>query len=197
MDMSKIAIKSPKGTDMSTTVKATKLPVIPHEIIHELDQTLARLHELFEPYGTVLSVYERKNLSRMGVKNTGFVERACQFSVSNPEFVAAYTKPGEFEANLEASKELLPIRAKVKTLYEVINDTFILAGAKAFKFARSYYGNTQNASKDNVPNANPIREDLEKRYNQTRRKNKTESGDIQANTGEVNVSGTDQEGSLN
>jgi hypothetical protein len=164
----------------STTV--VRQSVIPPEVIQELSQGLERLNELIRPYGTVVSVNQKRRLSKMGIKNTGFVERAAQYSVSNPEFLSAYMDGDEFRGHVENSRNLLSIRTKAKVLFDTINDTFVTEGSKAFQSARVYYGNTQTARRDSIPNAVPINEDLEKRYHRSRKKLKGGVEDIAFDT---------------
>jgi hypothetical protein len=51
-----------------------------------------------------------------------------------------------------------------------IEDTSILSGAYAYKTARAYYESVGQAAKLNVPNAEPIYEDLRERFEQGKKK---------------------------
>jgi hypothetical protein len=94
---------------------------IPPEVIQELSQSLDRLLGLLKPYGSAIPA-----------------EQGAQYSVTNPESLSADIDPGKFRGHVENSRNLLSIRTKVKALFDLIGDTFISEGCKAFQAVRVY-----------------------------------------------------------
>lgn len=140
-----------------------------------IDKALEQINEILRPALISLSPEKKKSMLIMGDKSFSFVNKALMFSRQKPEFVPAYLNKTEWEIDMKAWNDLSPYYAKVSELYSMLNDTIALCGNESFRQALTYYNTVKQASKDNVPGAKPIYEELKQQFPNTKKnKNETE-----------------------
>ncbi len=143
---------------------------IPQEI---LDQAVAKINEasaILKPYTLSLTPEERKNMLKMGDRSLAFVEKAVEFTKTNPEFIPVFMTAEELAIDLADSKNLVgPVSVVTQLLYS-LDDTMMLAGSEAFYSALYFYKTVQHAASMNIPGAKAIYEELKKRYPNVTRK---------------------------
>lgn len=144
--------------------------VIPAAELTEIQNHVKELHDLLAPYVISLSTEQRKKLPKMGEKNTPFVQKALEYSKSNPEFAPKLFDTREFEIDLNAVADLKSILRPLAQIFSTIDDTSMLSGSEAWLAACRYYRSVQDAAKMNEPGAKEIAEDLGKRFVQASRK---------------------------
>ncbi|MDR3653847.1 MAG: hypothetical protein P4L34_12870 [Paludibacter sp.] len=143
---------------------------IPQEV---LDQVIAKINEagsILKPYTLSLTPDERKNILKMGDKSSAFVEKAFEYTKTNPEFIPSFMTAAEFEIDLTDSKNLVGSVSLTKQLFYALEDTMMVAGSEAYYAALYYYKNVQQAAAMNIPGAKAIYEDLKKRFPSLTRK---------------------------
>jgi len=137
---------------------------IPQEI---LDQALAKLNEasaLLRPYLLTLTLSERSDMVKMGDKSSAFVQKALEYSKTNPEFAPGYLNLGDFEIDFTDAQNLISILNVANQLSNGIDDTKMIAGSEAYQAALLYYNSMQRAVDKNVPGAKAIYEELKNRF---------------------------------
>lgn len=137
---------------------------IPSTDVKQVLEHLTKIQEILKPYLIALSPEERKQLLKMGDKTIPFVEKTLEYVKTNPEFVPIYLDVKEFEKDAIAVKDLVSMLTPINQLSQGLNDTEMLAGSEAYTTALIYYNSVKQASKNNVPNAKAIYEDLSKRF---------------------------------
>ena len=149
---------------------------IPQEV---LDQAILRINEaaaILKPYTLSLTPDERKNILKMGDKSSAFVEKALEYTKTNPEFIPAFMTSADLEIDLADSKNLVgPVSLVTQLLYS-LDDTMMVAGSESFYAGLYYYKGVQQAAAVNIPGAKAIYEELKKRFPSVTRK----SGDTTA-----------------
>jgi hypothetical protein len=136
----------------------------------KINQKITELADLLRPVLIALDKADRKGLSKMSDKSIPFAQKVVQYVDANPEFVPQFVNAAEFKADFQTFLELREFLRQVNQMVASIEDTAILSGAYAYKTARAYYESVGQAAKLNVPNAEPIYEDLHERFEQSRKK---------------------------
>lgn len=137
---------------------------IPQEV---LEQAIAKINEagaLLKPYLLTLTTTERSDLPKMGDKSSSFVQKALEYSRTNPEFAPGYLNLGDFEIDFTDSQSLIAILNSVTQLVNGIDDTKLIAGSEAYQAALLYYNGVQRAVDMNVPGAKAIYDELKNRF---------------------------------
>jgi hypothetical protein len=137
---------------------------IPKEM---LDQAIAKINEavsILKPYTISLTPDERKNILKMGDKSSAFVEKAFEYTKTNPEFIPAFMTAADLEIDLADSKNLVGPASLVTQLFNSLDDTMMVAGSEAYYAALYYYKSVQQAAVMNIPGAKAVYEELKKRF---------------------------------
>lgn len=149
---------------------------IPQEVLDQIKTKLEEAIALAKPYAITLTPDERKNMLKMGDKSSSFVEKALEYTKTNPEFIPPYVSISDFEADYSDSKNLIGSLSLVNQLSNVLDDTQLTAGSEAYHAALYYYGNVQQSASVNVPGAKAIYEELKKRFPNKRKTEPTTVG---------------------
>lgn len=137
---------------------------IPAEVVVEATGHSTAIATLIRPYVLGLSKEERKKLAKMGDGSLPFVQKAVDYSKSNPEFAPAYFDPERFANALTVYTQLSSIFRPITLIFSDLEDTMTEAGSECYSMALTYYNSVKQAAKDGVSGAKPIYEDLKKRF---------------------------------
>lgn len=122
-----------------------------------------------------LSPERKKSMLTMGDKSLSFVSKCLMFANQNPDFIPNYLDKEEWTIDLQAWNELNPYYARIQELNSLLNDTIALCGNEAFRQALTFYNSVKQASKDNIPGAKVIYEELKQQFpNHKKNKNNAE-----------------------
>ena len=133
----------------------------------KLDQAIVKINEavaILKPFTISLTPDERKNILKMGDKSSAFVEKAFEYTKTNPEFIPAFMTTADLEIDLADSKNLVGPASLATQLFNSLDDTMMVAGSEAYYAALYYYKSVQQAAVMNIPNAKAIYEELKKRF---------------------------------
>lgn len=122
------------------------------------------LDAIMKKYLIALSPEERRQKAKMGEKTVNFVEKVSEYTISNPELVPPHMKVEDLIIDFKAVSDLTSIFRPTEQLSNGLNDTMLLCGSEAYTNALIFYNYVKQATKDNVPNAKTIYEDLKKRF---------------------------------
>jgi len=137
---------------------------IPQNILTQVNAKIAEVIGLLKPYTLTLTPEERKNMLKLGDKSSAFVDKAFEYTKTNPEFIPAFMTANDFEIDLADSKNLVgPVSLVTQLLYS-LDDTMMVAGSEAYYAALYYYSNVQQSAAVNIPGAKAIQEELKKRF---------------------------------
>ena len=133
----------------------------------KLAEALAKITEvnvLLRPYMVTLSPDERRSMLKKGDKSSSFVQKAFEFTKTNPEFIPVYLNETEFEIDYTDSNNLIGALTMATQLYNGLDDTMMSAGSEAYYAALTYYNSVQQAAGLDVPGAKAIYEELKQRF---------------------------------
>jgi len=137
---------------------------IPTEVLTQATAKMNEVYEILKPYLLTLSPDERHSLLKKGDKSSNFVDKALEFSRTNPEFLPSYVTRSDFEIDAADSNNLLGIVTLATQLCNGLDDTMMVAGSEALYAALAYYNSVRQAAALNVPGAKAIYEELKKRF---------------------------------
>lgn len=119
---------------------------------------------ILKPHLIALTADERRKKTKMGDKTVTFVEKITEYVVTNPEFKPSFLNGEDLRIDFKAVGDLTQVLRPLEQLTSTLADTILLSGSEALGGALMYYSSIKQASKNNIPNAKPIFEDLKVRY---------------------------------
>ncbi|MDR2702369.1 MAG: hypothetical protein LBB72_08055 [Spirochaetaceae bacterium] len=106
---------------LSATGKATKRPPnnpdVPQATINQINLVLNELKNILDNYSQHLRALDRKRLNGVGVRKTGFIERAYELSLENAEFLPHYITLERFGTDIQYFmdfRSLVDITAQIR-----------------------------------------------------------------------------------
>lgn len=138
--------------------------------VEESVKALKALQDKLNDQLIALKPKERHELPKMSDKTMPFVEKVVSYVDSRPEFVPFYLSPEELKIDFKAVNDLKQILREAEQLCQSLSDTITMSGSEAYTAALAYYSSVKQAAKSNVPNAQPVYEDLRKRFERKPRK---------------------------
>lgn len=133
-------------------------------------QALNTAKTILEKYLVALTPEQRSALPKMGDKTTPFVEKITEYTKSSPEFVPTFMSVANLEVDYKAVNDLTALYRICGQLSSNLNDSILISGSEAYSNALMYYNSVKQASKNNIPNAKTIFEDLKKRFEKIKSK---------------------------
>ena len=137
---------------------------IPQKEMAAATEKLNELLGILKPYLVALTPDERRELPKMSDGNAPFVDKALHYARTNPELSPAFVNVDELEIDLKAVNDLSQIYRLAEKLCSGLNDTIMLSGSEAYVAALAFYKSVKVAANMNVAGAQPIYEDLKKRF---------------------------------
>ena len=137
---------------------------IPADVVTDATASINALALSLKPYIISLSKDERKKRPKMGDGTFPFVQKALDYSQSNPEFAPVYFNQEQLANIITVWNQLNSIFRPIQQLFSNLDDTTLEAGSEGYSMALTYYNSIKQAAKEGVPGAKPIYEDLKKRF---------------------------------
>jgi hypothetical protein len=81
-----------------------------------------------------------------------------------PNLVPSYIDITKLDADIKAHNDIAPIRNRVKSLLESLDDTNTLLGKDIYTNCLAFYRSLKAASRANAPGSTSIYEDLSKQF---------------------------------
>ncbi|MDR1600960.1 MAG: hypothetical protein LBS42_00840 [Tannerella sp.] len=137
---------------------------IPKELI---DQFLNKLDEAMKPlrpYLNPLTTDARRTILKMGDKSLALVEKTGELAAINPQFCPSYFNLSELNVDLADAVNLRVAVSRLEQITREVEDTVMLAGNEAFTQALTFYNAVKQAARDNVAGAQPVYDELKKRF---------------------------------
>jgi hypothetical protein len=118
------------------------------------------------PYLTDLE--QRKALPKMGDSSTAFVRKALELAKQNPDFLPRSFDIEQMQRNLEFWQQMDSIMLALNQLQELMDDTYVAAGSKAFTDALTIYRFAKATNHTGILEDSVV--ELGKRFTQKNRK---------------------------
>ena len=150
---------------MKTPMFAVLSPETEADLLLKISEIQALL-----PGDVALRPADRRKLLKLGRKTTQFVQRAIEMTQQNPEMVPPYIDRAAMESSYQVYNQMLRILTVIEQLQRKVTDIMLASGNAANLSSISCYHAIKNASKDNVPGAQPVYDVLKKRFKPVKRK---------------------------
>lgn len=132
-------------------------------------QHIAGIKNLLKPHVYPLTNDQRDVLPKMGDKTLPFVQKALEYSETNPEFVPNAVDTAEWKKDLDSWEDMVTIKNGLTQIVSDVKDTAMVLGSEAYAPARFYNDQVKLGVKQGNSSAKPIADDLGKRFIQSKR----------------------------
>lgn len=150
-------------------MKTPEMAVLSPDQVTDILQKIAEIQAIL-PEGVALRPTDRQKLLKLGRKTTQFVQRTIEMTQQNPDMVPVYIDRTSMETSYQVYNQMLTIIASVEQLERKVTDIMLVSGNIANTSSLSCYHAIKNASKDNVPGAQPVYDALKTRFKPVKRK---------------------------
>jgi hypothetical protein len=133
----------------------------------KLEETLRKIDEasnILRQYLHTLTVEDRQTIFKMGDKSLAFVEKTSELAGSNPQFCPPYFSLAKLHIDLDDATGLRTLSNRLQQFSREIDDTMMLAGHEALTQSLTFYNAVKQAARDNIPGAQPLFDELKKRF---------------------------------
>jgi hypothetical protein len=137
---------------------------IPKAVIEEAMGKINEAKSILSPYLCPLTTDDRHRILKMGDKSLAFVEKTGELAAGNPQFCPAYFNLDDLNIDIADAVGLRALNNRLEQLSREVDDTMMLAGSEAFTQSLSFYNAVKQAARDNIPGAQPLLDELKKRF---------------------------------
>jgi len=144
-------------------------PAMPWLFIERLNEDLNEVKTTLEDYAAHLRSLDRKRLNGVGIERQGFIDRAMEYAIENPEFLPHYLTLEKFQqddAYFISFRTLFDLNRQIG---ELLWNITIQSADVVFTDALEFYNSVQEASKRRVDAAESIFLDLEQFFKRGKR----------------------------
>ena len=149
---------------------------IPPEVLAELEQHLTAAVNLIKPYTIPRTPEERRNMLILWQKSLGFVERAHELALKDPQYLAPFQPIDDFSIDVSDARGLWAISNLARQFTNDVSDTEIVAGSEAYKAALMFYNAVKIAAAQDIHGAKAIYDDLKTRFPRGKRRQPDDDG---------------------
>ena len=136
-------------------------PNVPKNLITMLSHDMGAIKEVLESFAAHLRSLDRKRLNGVGIKKQGFIERAFEFTVENPEFLPHYLTLEKFEEDGEYFLSFRTLVDLTDQIRELLWNITIISADIWYTDALEFYSSVKEAAKRRVDPAETIYKALE------------------------------------
>lgn len=126
----------------------------------EVSSNISKLAASTKELEVVVTKEELDSSSKIADGRISFVQKAADYSVSNPEHRPVVLDNEEFQKDVKTFLALRELARPLRQIVEGIETSMTLAGSEAYFAARDYYKQVQLNAKMGVPGAQAIYDDL-------------------------------------
>lgn len=137
---------------------------IPAAVLATALQHVKDARTALAPYLFSSTPEDRQQMAKMGDKSVALVQKTADYGQSSPQFAPAFFNLPELQQDVKAVTDLTPLRNEVEPLYQLVEDTLMLAGSEAYQAALVYYNGVKFAAAQNQPGAAAVYDDLKQRF---------------------------------
>jgi len=167
---------NPKTAQLKTLISAYDTrrppnnPMMPKNIIEMLTTDFGSIKELLEAFAQHLRSLDRRRLNGVGIKKQGFIERAFEFVLENPEFLPHYLTLEKFRDDGEYFIGFRTLTDLTNQIRELLWNITIISADIWYTDALEFYASVKEAAKRRVDPAETIYNGLEPFFSRPSRK---------------------------
>jgi hypothetical protein len=88
---------------------------IPDEVVNEVNEALARITNLLQPYLIALTPEQRHDIPKMSDGTVPFVEKILAYAQSSPQFAPPYMDVKALDMDMKVHGQLMPLLRTCRT----------------------------------------------------------------------------------
>jgi hypothetical protein len=165
----KAAAKPKPKAAAKQTRRPPNNPDMPDAVLGDITGMMDEIKTALDNYAAHLRALDRKRLNGVGIKKQGFIERAFEYALSNPEFLPHYLTLAKFREDNAYFTGFRNLFDLCKQIQEIIWNITMQASDIVYTDALEYYASVREAAKRRVDAAETIHKDLEIFFKKTRR----------------------------
>jgi hypothetical protein len=142
---------------------------MPEQILKDIAFIFDEVKTVLDDYAAHLRSLDRKRLNGVGIKKQGFIDRAYEYAVSNPEFLPHYVTLDKFREDNDYFTSFRNLFDLGKQIQEIIWNITMQSSDIVYTDALEYYASVREAAKRRVDAAESIHKDLEILFKKTKR----------------------------
>lgn len=119
---------------------------------------------IIQAKATNLTPAERQMYGKVRYEFEVWIDKCYGHMIANPTLVPSYIDVTEYKADYAARNTMKPVEEKLKQLFEMFDDTFVLLGHDLYVNSLAFYQAVKIAAKQNVPGSTSIYEDLKQQF---------------------------------
>jgi len=132
--------------------------------ITDITDALNTIIGIIQPKAKNLTPAERQMYGKVRYEFEVWIDKAYGHVMANPTLVPAYINVPEYKKDYAARNAMKPVEEKLKQLYEMFDDTFVLLGHDLYVNSLAFYNAIKVAAKNNAPGATAIHQDLKQQF---------------------------------
>jgi hypothetical protein len=136
---------------------------------------IAKLEQLIEDFmddqqvSANLSPADRRRLVGVGVRNNGFIDKAFDIAVDNPQFMPAHFDVSMLNWNMREMEDFRQLMMVLQQFTQLASNAFLIQADSCYRDALRIYGSLQEQARNRVPGAEPLFRMLATFFSKTRR----------------------------
>jgi hypothetical protein len=134
---------------------------MPQQIIDDITSIFNDLKIQLDDYAAHLRALDRKRLNDVGIKRQGFIERAYNYAVENPEFLPYYLTIDKSREDNDYFTSFRNLFDLGKQIQEILWNITVQSSDIVYTDALEFYASVREAAKRRVDAAETIFKDLE------------------------------------
>ncbi len=132
--------------------------------LSEIDTSVNKILDIITPKAKNLTPAERQMYGKVRYEFEVWIDKCHGHMHDNPTLVPNYIDTVEYEKDYVARNVMKPVEEKLKQLYEMFDDTFVLLGHDLYVNSLAFYQAIKIAAKQNVPGSTSIYQDLKQKF---------------------------------
>lgn len=134
------------------------------EEMQQVEEHMTAIKGLLEGKCITLTPKQRKQYGRLGNRTENWVKKVVDYTGSQPALSPAFLDKAEMDKDYTARQTLLPRLNKLKSVYNMVDDTLLLIGYDLYSSSRAYYKNVRILAEQNVAGAKAVYDDLSDQF---------------------------------
>jgi hypothetical protein len=142
----------------STEARGTK-PELKTEDVQGLTRDVDYLWQWFldnEGIGGSLTGTDRRRLIGVGVRNNGFIDKAFDIAIENPQFMPAHFNVATLTANMHDIEDLRQLMWTLQQFTQAVSNALLVHSDSAYRDALRIYDSLEEQSRNRVDGAEPL-----------------------------------------
>jgi len=136
---------------------------------------IAKLEQLIEDFmdeqqvSANLTPADRRRLVGVGVRNNGFIDKAFDIALDNPQFMPAHFDVTTLNWNMRELEDFRQLMLVLQQFTQLASNAFLIQADSCYRDALRIYSSLQEQARNRVPNAEPLFRALKTFFSKTRR----------------------------